>query len=81
MTKHNQTSQVSPFPAGGHKAAANRRESMKTQEMNSTNEPQKEYRLGTVSKNILLEGLNQFHSANLTLNSDVWEIDTTHTRA
>ena len=24
-----------------------------------------------VSKNILLEGLNQFHSANLTLNSDV----------
>ena len=26
--------------------------------------------LGTVSKNILLEGLNQFHSANLTLSSD-----------
>ena len=45
--------------------------------MNDTNEPQKEYRLGTVSKNILLEGLNQFHRANLTLNADVWESDTT----
>ena len=31
----------------------------------------KKYRLGTVSKNILLEGLNRFHGANLTLNSDV----------
>ena len=29
------------------------------------------YRLGTVSKNILLEGLNLFHGANVTLNSDV----------
>ena len=29
------------------------------------------YRLGTVSKNILLKGLNQFHGANLTLHSDV----------
>ena len=28
-------------------------------------------RLGTVSKNILLEDLNQFHGANLALNSDV----------
>ena len=25
----------------------------------------------TVRKNILLEGLNRFHGANLTLNSDV----------
>ena len=35
------------------------------------NDPQKKYRLGTVSKIILLEGLNQFHGANLALNSDV----------
>ena len=35
------------------------------------NDPQKKYSLGTVSKNILLEGLNQFHGANLALNSDV----------
>ena len=36
------------------------------------NEPQKKYRLWTVSKNKLLEGLNQFHGANLnlTLSSD-----------
>ena len=27
--------------------------------------------LGMVSKNILLEGLNRFHGANLTLSSDV----------
>ena len=35
------------------------------------NDSQKNYRLGTVSQNILLEGLNQFHGANLTLNFDV----------
>ena len=39
--------------------------------MNNTNDPQKKYRLGTVSKTILLEGLNQFHSANLAIYSDV----------
>ena len=33
-------------------------------------DPQKKYRLGTVS-NILLEGLNRFNGTNLTLNSDV----------
>ena len=40
---------------------------------NNTNDPQKKYRLGTVSKNIWLEGLNQFHGASLTLSSDVDE--------
>ena len=34
------------------------------------NGPQKKYRLGTVSKNILLEGLN-LYGANLILNLDV----------
>ena len=28
------------------------------------NDQKKKYRIGTVSKNILLEGLNQFHGAN-----------------
>ena len=37
----------------------------------NTNDPQKKYRLQTVSKNILLEGLNWFHGASLTLSSDV----------
>ena len=62
----NKSQEVSPFLAGGHKAAMNRRES--TQD---ANDPQKKYRLGTVSKNNLLEGLNRFHSANLTLSPDV----------
>ena len=35
------------------------------------NNPQKKYHIRTVSKNILLEGLNWFHGANLTLSSDV----------
>ena len=61
----------SPFPAGDHKAAMNRRESMRNKRHKNTNGPQKKYRLGTVSKSILLEGLNQFQGANLTLNSDV----------
>ena len=29
-----------------------------TQDINNTNDPQKKYPLGTVSKNVLLEGLN-----------------------
>ena len=37
----------------------------------NTYDPQKEYCLGMASKNILLEGLNRFHGANLTLSSDV----------
>ena len=35
------------------------------------NDSQKKYRIGTVSKNILLQGLNQYHGANLALYSDV----------
>ena len=42
-----------------------------TQDIDNTNDPQKKYRLGTVSKNVLLEGLNQFHVANLAFTSDV----------
>ena len=60
----NESQQVNPFPAGDQKAAMNRHERM-------TNTRHKKYRLGTVSKNILLAGLNQFHGANLALNSDV----------
>ena len=35
------------------------------------NDPQKKHWLGTVSKIILLEVLNQFYGTNLTLSSDV----------
>ena len=67
----NKSWEVSPFPAGDHKAAMNRRESMRNTRHKNTNDPQKKYRLETVSKNILLEGLNRFYGANLTLSSDV----------
>ena len=49
----------------------NRRKSMRNTRHKNTNGPQKKYCLGMVSKNILLEGLNRFHGANLTLSSDV----------
>ena len=49
----------------------NRRESTRKTRHKNTNDPQKKYRLGTVSKTILLEGLKQFHDANLVLSSDV----------
>ena len=67
----NERQEVSPFPAGDHKAAMNRRKNMTKQDINNTNDPQKKYRLGTVSKNISMKGLNRFHGVNLTLSSDV----------
>ena len=52
----NKDQKVTPFP--DHKAAINR--AWQTQYINNTNDPQKKDRLKTVSKNILLQGLNQF---------------------
>ena len=49
----NENQEVSPFPAGDHKASINAKQ---TQDRTNMNDPQKKYRLGTVSKNILLEG-------------------------
>ena len=46
----NKNQEVSPFPEGDHKAALNRRESMRNERHKNTNGPQKKYRLGTVSK-------------------------------
>ena len=69
----NENQEVSPFPAGDHKAQINRRAQRhdKYKTKKDINDPQKKYRLGTVSKNILQEGLNLFHGANLVLNLDV----------
>ena len=69
ITKKSQ--KISPRPAGDNKAAFNRRESMTNTRHKNTNDPQKKYHLGTVSKIILLEGLNFFNGANITLSSDV----------
>ena len=70
----NKSQEVSPFPAGDHKAAMKRRESMRNTRQKDTNDPQRKYRLRTVSKNILLERLNRFQGANLTLSSDVGQV-------
>ena len=61
----NESQESNPFPAGDHKASINRRtrKRKKTRQKYHINAPQKNHRLGTVSKNILLEGLNQFHRA------------------
>ena len=67
----NKSQEVSPFPAGDHKAARTDAKAWQSQDINNTNDPQKKYHLGMVSKNILLEDLNRFHGANLTLNSNV----------
>ena len=68
----NESQEVSPFPADDHKASINRRirKNNFAQDRNNMNDPQKKYRLRKVNKNILLEGLNRFHNANLFLSSD-----------
>ena len=52
--KHNiqESQEASPFPAGNHKAAMNRQESMTNTKHNNKKDPQKKHRLGTVCKNI-----------------------------
>ena len=52
-----ESQEVSPFPAGGHKTAMNRRESMTNTKHDNKNDPQKKHHLVTVSKNIFTEGL------------------------
>ena len=43
-----------------------------TQAINNKNNPQKKWRLGTVSENILLEGLNWFHGAPTSPSVQMW---------
>ena len=69
----NESQEVSPFPAGDHKAHINRRE-----QIHSKHKSEKTHKRSTKEVppwngqyNILLEGLNRFNGANLTLNSDV----------
>ena len=73
MDTTNESQEVSPFPAGDHKAHINRRSQRQSKHKTEKNikDPQNKYRLGTVSKNILLEGLNQFNGTNLNHYSDV----------
>ena len=69
---HIQESQeVTSFPAGHHKAARNRLVSMTNTKHKNKKDPQRKHRLGTVSKQKLLEGLKMLHGANFALISDV----------
>ena len=65
----NESQEVSPFPAGDQKAHINRpaQRHNKHKAEKKHNDPQKKYRLRTVSKNIPLEGLKQFYGANFIL--------------
>ena len=56
----NESQEVTPFPAR-HKAAMKDAKAWQIQHINNMNDPQMKYRLGTISKNILLDGLNRFH--------------------
>ena len=74
--KHNRTSQTRAKRSALSQHVTTRQQwthakAWQTQDINNTNDPQKNYPLGTVSKNILLEGLDLFHGANLILSSDV----------
>ena len=66
--KHNiqESQEISPFPAGGQKAARNRQDSMTdTHKAQITkNDPQKKHRLGTFSKKIP-ESLKTFYGTNV----------------
>ena len=61
----NESQEVSPSPAGDHKAQINRHAQRHYKHKTE------KHKLGAVSKNILVEDLNRFHGAILILNSDV----------
>ena len=63
----NESQEVSPFPAGDHEAHINRRAQniANTRQNKNINDPQKKYRLGTVSK-IFLYKVFGLHERPLT---------------
>ena len=69
----NESQEVSPFSAGDHKAHINRRAQRHSKHKTAQKHKRstKEEPPWNGQKNILLEGLNRFVGANLTLNSDV----------
>ena len=69
----NKSQEVSPFPAGDHNAQINRHTQRhnKHSTENKHKRSTKEVPPWNSQHDILLEVLNWFHGANLTLNSDV----------
>ena len=69
----NESQVVSPFPAGDHKhQQTDVHKWITKQDRNDVNDPQKKHRLGTVSKNILLEGFNRFNGAPTSPLVQMW---------
>ena len=58
----NKRQEVSPFKSGDHKASINRRARKHIKNKTEITDPRKNNRIGTVSKNILLEGFNRLHA-------------------
>ena len=65
---HKQEPRGQPFPNRGPQGSNEQtRKHDQPQNINNTNDPQKKYRPGKVSKNILLEGLRQIYPTELQL--------------
>ena len=65
-----ESQEASPFPAGDHKTARNRQDSItKRRDINNKNDRQKKHRLGTVS-NKSLDGLVWFPPLDLPINDN-----------
>ena len=73
--RHNQTSQMRAKRSAQQLTSRHQQtdvhESITKQERNNINDPQK-HRLGTVSKNILLEGFNRFNGAPASPLVQMW---------
>ena len=69
LQRHNQTSQTKAKRSGLSQQVTtwhqqtDAHENITKQDRNNIKDPQKKHCLGTVSKNILLEGLNRFNGA------------------
>ena len=65
---HKQEPIGQPFPSRWPQGSNEQTRKHKTPDINNTHDPQKKYRLGTVSTNTLLEWLNRFHGEKSSLN-------------
>ena len=69
----NENQEVSPFQSNDHTTSINRRSRKHSKkDRNNINDLQKKHHLGTVSKNILVEALNQFHGAPTSPLVQMW---------
>ena len=70
----NESQEIIHFPVGDHTRhqQTDVHESITKQDRNNINDPQKKHRLGTVSKNSLLEGLNRFNGAPTSPLVQMW---------